>query len=496
MGETKGKYDFTIALAGNPNTGKSTLFNALTGLHQHTGNWPGKTVSRAEGGFRYQEKNYKIVDLPGTYSLLSASPDEEVARNFILFGQPDVTLIIADATRLERNLNLVQQVLQITNRAVLVVNLMDEAAAYGLHLNLNALAENLGVPVVGCSARRGKGIEEVLRILSKVASGALHCKPAGIPIGIPELQNAVTEVEKILHASIPDLEHSTWVSLRLLQEDSYVREYIARSIEDEKTRENVWAAIDRLHWTMPDGYRDRWIEEIYSQSAQWAANCVQRDAGKDVRGPWNRRLDRILTHRWFGLPVMAALLGFVLWITITGANIPSAILADLLMGKGHPFMREVAATLHAPWWLSGLLVDGVYLTMAWIISVMLPPMAIFFPLFTILEDFGYLPRVAFNMDALFRRAGAHGKQALTLCMGFGCNAAGVIAARVIDSPRERLVAIVTNNFALCNGRWPTQIMLATVFVGALVPAAFAGVVASFTVLLIAVLGIGLTLLCS
>ena len=216
-----------------------------------------------------------------------------------------------------------------------------------------------------------------------------------------------------------------------------------------------------------------------------------------VDGPsLDRTLDRILTSRWTGFPVMILLLAGVLWLTIAGANYPSAVLSWLLLDTIHPALKSGAATIGMPWWLSGVLIDGVYLATAWVVSVMLPPMAIFFPLFTLLEDFGYLPRVAFNLDGLFRRAGAHGKQALTMCMGLGCNAAGVIATRVIESPRERLIAIITNNFALCNGRWPTQILLATIFLGTLVPPYLAGAVSAMAVVLVALLGVLLTFVTS
>lgn len=259
--------------------------------------------------------------------------------------------------------------------------------------------------------------------------------------------------------------------------------------------DDVLAAAERLRWEVPQDFRDRWVEHIYGEAGRIVGQHV-RQKGDSRRAAWERRLDRFLTNRWTGYPTMVALLAVVLWITISGANVPSSWLAWLLLDHGHPWLKSMAAAAHLSPWLSGLLVDGVYLATAWVVSVMLPPMAIFFPLFTILEDFGYLPRVAFNLDGLFRRAGAHGKQALTMSMGWGCNAAGVVAARVIDSPRERLIAILTNNFALCNGRWPTQILLATVFLGALAPPALAGVVAAGSVLAVALLGVGLTFLSS
>lgn len=255
--------------------------------------------------------------------------------------------------------------------------------------------------------------------------------------------------------------------------------------------EQIIERASQLRWKLPQNFHDRWVENVYAESARIASRNVDHK-GTSHRLSWERRLDWLLTNRWTGMPIMVLMLALVLWITIIGANVPSGWLATLLLDMGHPFVKHLAELAHLPWWLSGVLVDGLYLTTAWVVSVMLPPMAIFFPLFTLLEDFGYLPRVAFNLDNLFRMAGAHGKQALTMSMGWGCNAAGVVATRVIDSPRERLIAIITNNFALCNGRWPTQILIATVFLGVLAPPALAGFVSAGSVLSVAILGVLLT----
>jgi ferrous iron transport protein B len=260
-------------------------------------------------------------------------------------------------------------------------------------------------------------------------------------------------------------------------------------------REDLLQAAEQARWNLPQDFRDRWVENVYAESARLAGHRVVK-SGTSSRLAWERRLDRLLTSRWTGYPTMILMLGLVLWITIEGANVPSSLLASLLVEHGHPWLKALAATASLPAWISGPMIDGVYLTTAWVVSVMLPPMAIFFPLFTILEDFGYLPRVAFNLDHWFRRVGAHGKQALTMSMGWGCNAAGVVATRIIDSPRERMIAIVTNNFSLCNGRWPTQILIATIFLGSLAPPALAGLVASASVLGVALLGVGLMFLTS
>jgi ferrous iron transport protein B len=260
-------------------------------------------------------------------------------------------------------------------------------------------------------------------------------------------------------------------------------------------RETIISAANTLRWELGENFHDQLMESIYKEAGKIAQQSVTIE-GERSSFSFDRKLDKIVTSPILGFPVMFLLLATVFWLTIEGANVPSAMLASVLVDGVHPILKGFASTIGMPWWLDGLLIDGAYLAMAWVISVMLPPMAIFFPLFTLLEDFGYLPRVAFNMDKLFQKSGAHGKQALSMCMGFGCNAAGVVATRVIDSPRERLIAIITNNFALCNGRWPTQILIATIFIGGAVPAHFAGIVSAAAVVSIAVLGIGLTLVVS
>ena len=479
-GETGGETRYVVALAGNPNTGKSTVFNRLTGLKQHTGNWPGKTVGKAEGFFDFRDESYRIVDLPGTYSLASTSEDEEIARDFILFGQPDVTVMVADATRLERNMNMVLQVLQITDRAVLCVNLIDEATRNRIEIDLRALSRRLGIPVVGTSARLGRGMGELLEAVRAVASGEYVCRP---PRGFDLPADTAAEVDRLtaaVRAAHPSLSNAEWIATRLLERDEGVRRAYATP--------ELTALADEIHLAIGHNFHDRWMEQIYARAGEICAAAVRRQGGEGLL-PLDVKLDRILTHRFWGFPIMLVLLSLVFWFTIIGANYPSAWLDSLLVGWAHPALRSVFEAVHSPEWLTGLLVDGMYLTTAWVVAVMLPPMAVFFPLFTLLEDFGYLPRVAFNLDELFRRSGAHGKQALTMSMGFGCNAAGVVATRIIDSDRERLIAILTNNFSLCNGRWPTQILLATLFVAAAVPREYGSAVAVTAVMGVVVLGI-------
>lgn len=479
LGVRSDRWDFTVALAGNPNTGKSTVFNALTGLRQHTGNWPGKTVTRAEGYFTVGGDRFRLVDLPGTYSLQAASVDEEVARDALLFGAPDVTVLVLDATQLERNLNLTLQVLEITSRVVICLNLMDEARRRGIGVDPAALARELGVPVIPAAARRDEGMDALREAIRQVARGALVPTPVRAQAFAPDVAALLTEAEACVRAADPERPNARWIALRLLDGDERVTATVPAAVARD---------VDTLRWRLPSDFHDRVAAGLFAEAERLAARATLHGL-RQARFDLDRTLDTWLTSPATGLPLMVLLLGVVFWLTIAGANVPSALLGDLLVDRGHAWLGEVAVALGAPAWLRGLLVDGVYLATAWVVAVMLPPMAIFFPLFTLLEDLGYLPRVAFNLDAAFRRVGAHGKQALTMCMGFGCNAAGVVATRVIDSPRERLVAIITNNFSLCNGRWPTQILMASLFVGVLAPPALAGLVSAAAVVGITLLGV-------
>ncbi|WP_314278580.1 ferrous iron transport protein B [Capnocytophaga sputigena] len=499
LGEEAGTYHYTIALAGNPNTGKSTVFNALTGLRQHTGNWPGKTVTRAEGSFSFHDQRYRIIDLPGTYSLLSTSEDEEVARDFILFGKPDVTVIVVDASRLERNLSLALQILEITDKAVLCLNLMDEARRHHITIDTRTLSRDLGIPVVATSARTKEGIPDLLFAIEEVVSGKFQTKKQTY-IDLPkENAEAIAELQSALSELNPELPNTRWLAMRLIEGDESVQKgmeegtFSAENNPEKQSR--VLRIADEYHKILGDSYRNDLVEAIYAQATTLINASVSTDfSARSFRV--DRAIDRIVTHKIWGFPIMFLLLAAVLWITIIGANYPSQWLSDLFVGWLYPLLKDGANALHFPWWLSSFLIDGVYLATTWVISVMLPPMAIFFPLFTLLEDFGYLPRVAFNLDKLFRTAGAHGKQALTMSMGFGCNAAGVVATRIINSPREKLIAIITNNFSLCNGRWPTQILIATLFIGALVPKQWSSTVSMLAVIGIAVLGIAFSFLTS
>ncbi|MEE0746720.1 MAG: ferrous iron transporter B [Anaerovoracaceae bacterium] len=368
----------TVALAGNPNVGKSTVFNALTGMRQHTGNWPGKTVTNAVGHTTYKNVTFELVDLPGAYSLDSSSPDEKVTGSYIRSKKADIVLIVADATCLMRNLILVRDILDITSDAVLCVNLMDEAEKRGIRVDVEKLSRLLGIPVVAAAARSGEGMKDILETL------------------------------------------------------------YSATLRESRPHRRV---------SLPSA------EDIYS-------HCVSLT--KNEPHSFDRKLDRIVTSRSLGFPIMFLLLLLIFWLTMAGANYPSAALSSLFSFLGE-HIREVLDELSVPAVLISVLMDGLYTTLTWVISVMLPPMAIFFPLFTLLEDFGYLPRIAFNLDHAFRCCGAHGKQSLTMCMGFGCNACGVTGCRIIESPRERLIAVLTNSFVPCNGRFPALIAIILIF---------------------------------
>ncbi|MCT8977706.1 ferrous iron transport protein B [Clostridium sp. CX1] len=485
----KKEGQYIIALAGNPNTGKSTVFNALTGLHQHTGNWPGKTVVNARGEFTYKGKENILVDLPGTYSLFASSVEEEVARDFICFGNSNAVIVVTDATCLERNLNLVYQIMELTDNIVLCINLIDEAKKKNIVIDGEGIEKELGVPVVLCAARSGVGIKELKEAAYKVTTGQIKSNPKVVKY--PHyIEEKVKSIEPLIEKNIIGI-NSRWLALRVLDGDSRTISSIFSNLDKDSLQEILVAANSSTEDRDKINIRDDISEQIYRRAEEVRDKYVKENKAKINR---DKLIDNYITSKVFGIPLMLLTLAMIFWITITGANVPSAMIADLL------FNLESKLTLlfnhmNAPSWLHGILILGLYRTLAWVVSVMLPPMAIFFPLFTILEDLGYLPRVAFNLDHLFKKACAHGKQCLTMCMGFGCNAAGIIACRIIESPRERLIATLTNNFVPCNGRFPTLIAISTVFLVAKGGSGF-NFLPVLSVTALVVIGISITLLVS
>ena len=624
--------DKVIALAGNPNVGKSTVFNEMTGMNQHTGNWPGKTVANAQGYANDGEQGYVMVDIPGCYSLMAHSTEEEVARDFICFENPDAVIVVCDATCLERNLNLVLQILEANRRAVVCVNLMDEAKKKSITIRFDVLEERLGVPVIGTAARSGKGLEQIYEglkhvlELNKRLESAQNMEvvegeyaemeavdvedvdlEAEAEVEAEETENAEAKM-KIEEAGSKEAEVEAEVkesadvsptdvntedteaeaeAKNIEARDIEARDIEARNMEtaeseaekvkdienevrktaekaaDRRFDENpaprilirypeyIEAAIARLtpvvKKTAGEGVNIRWLcarlldsnenlmEAVRKYLAPVAESLEVSSLLAEIREEWKERgitqkrvsddmasvfvrkaeficrgavvyenqkydkkdrlLDRLFTSKATGFPIMFLILLGVFWLTITGANYPSEMLSNGLFWL-EDRISELFLAVGMPVVLNDLLVHGVYRVLAWVISVMLPPMAIFFPLFTLLEDFGYLPRVAFNLDRCFKRCAACGKQALTMCMGFGCNAAGIIGCRIIDSPRERLIAMITNNFVPCNGRFPTMIAIITMFFVGSAAGAFSSVLSAAILAGVIVLGVLMTLLIS
>ena len=411
-----------IALAGNPNVGKSTVFNALTHLHQHTGNWTGKTITCANGVVRWNGKTFCLVDLPGTYALHSHAAEEDAAREFLQSNTADCIIIVVDATCLERNLIFTLQILSMTQRAVLCLNLMDEARKKSISIDVPALEKRLGIPVVPCTAATGKGLDHLMETVETLVEN-----------------NSIKTTDQKNVTDFPPL-------------SSFVHA----------------------------------AEQIAAETVTVDARIPDRD----------RRIDAILTSRRYGIPIMLALIALVFFLTITGANVPSEWLSYLLFACAQP-LNDLITWLGAPEWLRAMLIDGGWNVLASVVSVMLPPMAIFFPLFTCLEDIGYLPRIAFNLDHVFCKARTCGKQVLTLCMGLGCNAAGVVGCRIIDSERDRMIAILTNTMVPCNGRFPAIISLITLFiVGTTRSSAKTFLLAAISLTCVVIVGVFMTLVAS
>lgn len=487
------KEDYVVALAGNPNVGKSTVFNALTGLNQHTGNWPGKTVAKAEGYYEFKDSTIKIVDLPGTYSLLSNSEEEEIARDYICFNDPDIVVVVADATSLERNLNLFIQISEITEKAILCVNLTDEAEKNNIKIDLDLLSKELNANLVSSSARNGVGIEELKEAIFKEIT-LKDSKKNAINYDSP-IEKAIEEIEVILDEALEvPKRKKRWIALRMLEGNTSILKSLYNKYNIQEKYINM---ISKIKDELNKNYKDELVEDIIIKSIIKEA---ERIGNKVVKGgeeytDFQRKIDKILVSKSTGIPIMIMTLLVVLWITITLANYPSEMLANMF-AHGEIYIRDFFSGLNLPSWISGILIDGIYVTLAWVISVMLPPMAIFFPMFTLLEDLGYLPRIAFNLDKCFKKCCACGKQALTMCMGLGCNAAGIIGCRIINSPRERIIAILTNAFMPCNGRFPMLISIAAIFIGGISVGIKESFISALTVTVVIILGVLMTLLVS
>ncbi len=494
--EKRQQGDIRAALAGNPNVGKSTVFNALTGMDQHTGNWPGKTVTCASGYWKSKDAGCVLVDLPGCYSLLAHSEEEAAARDYICFGNADAVVVVCDASCVERSLNLALQTMEITPHVVLCVNLMDEAKKRGTVPDTALLQERLGIPVVPTAARSGCGLGLLMQAVQDAATGKTGQTAARVHY-TPALEQAISVVEDALCPCMPENGPSLrWTALRLLENDPQLMqgltEYLGFAPAEKpgvaKAQKDAEKILENAGIT-PEKLQDEIVSSVVHTAEDICRGAVSHcPSKKQARG---RRIDRILTGRRVGFPLMALLLLFVFWLTIEGANVPSQLLSDLLFGFEETLHRG-AAWLNMPAWLEGMLIDGVYRVLAWVVSVMLPPMAIFFPLFTLLEDLGYLPRAAFNLDHCFHKCSACGKQALTMAMGFGCNAAGVVGCRIIDSPRERLIAVLTNSFVPCNGRFPMLIAILTMFFAGMSGTFGASVLSALMLTGLVVLGVLMT----
>ena len=516
------KNTYTVALAGNPNVGKSTIFNSLTGMHQHTGNWTGKTVANATGKAIINDKEFTFVDIPGTYSIMSNSEEEEIARDYICFGNPDATVIVVDSTCLERNLNLVYQIMEITDNIIVCVNLLDEAKKKKIKIDLKKLENLLGVPVVGTVARDKQTLENLKKTIYKVCEDEIkpHTKTVRYEQEIEEnlekivgaldtdsLKNEYSEKRNM--ATDIEVEENKiskklyrWIAIKLIDGEEKILKSIQENLElnlgEQEIRQSVIEAKKNLETVeiTSKNFKDKIVADIMKKAEETSKEvCTFENKNYRKR---DLKIDKILTSKIFGIPIMILFLGLIFWITIVGANYPSEWLFSVFNWLQDKLIY-FANYIHCPIWLSDMLINGVYKTLTWIVAVMLPPMAIFFPLFTILEDLGYLPRIAFNMDGFFKKACCSGKQMITMCMGFGCNACGVTGCRIIDSPRERLIAILTNNFVPCNGRFPFLITIATIFIAG----AFAGgngflasILSTFAVIIVIIFGIFLTLVIS
>ena len=459
-----GASKYKAVLAGSPNVGKSTIFNALTGLRQHTGNWTGKTVSTAVGTAQFQGEDILIYDIPGTYSLLARSEEESVARDFILFGGADCVAVVCDAVCLERNLGLVLQIAEYTGNITVCVNLIDQAEKRGIKYDLEKLSDILKAPVCGCTAKSGKGLDVFRKCIIDAAASE---RSAVYEVRYDEIvEEAVKILTEPLSKILPDGVPARFTALRMLSGEEELLQRLEKHCKTEFLSDGeVAAAFEKAKEYL--GEKNVSTQDFCDRIASGLSASAEKICGEVTLQKVKNRsprsaADRILTGKYTAFPIMLLMLALIFWITIYGANYPSAILSGALFSV-QDFLYEKAILIGVPEVISDILINGAYRVMAWVVSVMLPPMAIFFPMFTLLEDIGVLPRIAYNLDRGFAKCNACGKQALTMCMGFGCNAAGVVGCRIIDSPRERLIAILTNSLVPCNGRFPILITMISMF---------------------------------